>query len=141
VTHHGKSTDWFADEVDTRMSPGVRTVKVKALAETEAALKEYAQRRQEMNQDGQQQAREAVVDLMLDERSRLIWELEAERAPTSPGGGRSMSDVHVRPIGDLIEHDAEDCTCGPTVEPVQREDGSTGWLYIHHSLDGREAAE
>jgi len=28
--------------------------------------------------------------------------------------------------------------CGPTVEPVVRDDGSMGWLIVHHSLDGRE---
>lgn len=44
---------------------------------------------------------------------------------------------------DLIEHDTEgdDCVCGPTAEPVKREDGSVGWVIVHHSLDGREASE
>lgn len=44
---------------------------------------------------------------------------------------------------DLIEHDTDSdgCVCGPTVEPVEREDGSYGWLYVHHSLDGREFHE
>lgn len=50
--------------------------------------------------------------------------------------------VHVVPIGDLVEHDADDeCICGPTVEAVFREDGSNGWVAIHHSLDGREHHE
>lgn len=51
--------------------------------------------------------------------------------------------VHVYPVGDLIEHDTEgdQCPCGPTTEPVFREDGSNGWLLVHHSLDGREASE
>lgn len=50
--------------------------------------------------------------------------------------------IHVTPIGDLVEHEAsEDCVCVPTTEPVEREDGSVGWLHIHHSLDGREANE
>lgn len=35
----------------------------------------------------------------------------------------------------------EDCPCGPTTEPVQRGDGSVGWVLIHHSLDGRENQE
>lgn len=51
---------------------------------------------------------------------------------------------HVYPGNDLIEHDTEtdgDCPCGPTVEPVVRDDGSIGWIYIHHSLDGREQHE
>lgn len=54
-----------------------------------------------------------------------------------------MSTVHVVPIHDLIEHDSDggECPCGPTMEPVMREDGSNGWLVTHHSLDGREADE
>lgn len=41
------------------------------------------------------------------------------------------------------EHDTDggDCWCGPTIEPVEHEDGSMGWLYVHHSLDGREHYE
>lgn len=51
--------------------------------------------------------------------------------------------VHVLPIGDLIEHQdtGQDCPCGPTVEAVFADDGSNGWLIMHHSLDGRERAE
>jgi hypothetical protein len=51
--------------------------------------------------------------------------------------------AHVLPAGDLIEHvnTGDDCPCGPRVEPVFREDGSNGWLIVHHSLDGREAPE
>ncbi len=51
--------------------------------------------------------------------------------------------VHVYPCGDLIEHETEgdDCPCGPATEPVQRDDGSYGWLVVHHSLDGREQFE
>jgi hypothetical protein len=54
-----------------------------------------------------------------------------------------VSTVHVLPVGDLIEHEdeGEDCPCGVTVDPVQRDDGSYGWVIIHHSLDGRENAE
>ncbi len=55
-----------------------------------------------------------------------------------------MNDpVHVYPVGDLVEHDTsgEPCVCGPIDEPVGRDDGSFGWLVVHHSLDGREAAE
>lgn len=58
--------------------------------------------------------------------------------------GAAMSDgeQHVVPVGDLIEHPlTDDCLCGPRVEAVQREDGSTGWMYVHHSLDGRELTE
>lgn len=50
--------------------------------------------------------------------------------------------VHVVPTSDQIEHDLGDtCACGPTVEPVGRADGSTGWIVTHHSLDGRESSE
>ena len=54
-----------------------------------------------------------------------------------------MSTIHVYPIGDLIEHDTttDECTCGPLIEPVPREDGSMGWIVTHHSLDGRELKE
>lgn len=49
---------------------------------------------------------------------------------------------HVTPIGDLVDHEENDsCVCGPTVEPVERADGSVGWMSTHHSLDGREAGE
>lgn len=50
---------------------------------------------------------------------------------------------HVMPNRDLIEHEAsEDCVCGP--EPLNvTEMGDAGdrWVYVHHSLDGRELAD
>lgn len=51
--------------------------------------------------------------------------------------------IHVEPVNDPIEHDTSggDCVCGPTTTPVEREDGSMGWVVTHHSLDGREAHE
>jgi hypothetical protein len=52
-----------------------------------------------------------------------------------------MTDaIHTVPVNDLIEHDTatDDCVCGPEAEAVERDDGSFGWLLIHHSLDGRE---
>lgn len=50
--------------------------------------------------------------------------------------------VHVMPLNDVVEHEeSEDCLCGPSIEAVFREDGSNGWLIIHHSLDGRELHE
>lgn len=53
-----------------------------------------------------------------------------------------MPAVHVLPADDLIEHiDVGDtCVCGPRAEPVQQEDGTIDWVYVHHSLDGRELA-
>lgn len=54
----------------------------------------------------------------------------------------SNEPVHVLPVNDLIDHEESDvCVCGPEVEPVEREDGSMGWLVKHHSLDGRETHE
>jgi hypothetical protein len=51
-------------------------------------------------------------------------------------------EIHVKPVGDLIEHEStEECVCGPATEAVFRDDGSTGWMVVHHSLDGREATE
>jgi hypothetical protein len=50
--------------------------------------------------------------------------------------------THVVPVDDLIAHETtEDCVCGPTNEPVPRADGSTAWVIVHHSLDGREHDE
>lgn len=55
----------------------------------------------------------------------------------------SAGDVHVLPVNDLIEHDdaGSDCLCGPHTEAVPREDGSFGWVVVHHSLDDRESRE
>lgn len=50
--------------------------------------------------------------------------------------------LHIVPIGDVVEHiTTDECVCGPTDQPVKREDGSVRWLVVHHSADGREAAE
>lgn len=40
--------------------------------------------------------------------------------------------VHVMPVGDLIEHQKEDCECCPVLE-----DG----VYVHNSKDCRELTE
>ncbi len=82
-----------------------------------------------------------------------------------------MSTVHVLPVDDAVEHhvpggldghglgcadclpgkwlalesldgDDTECPCGPTPEHVPSEvGGEDGWLYTHHSLDGREQHE
>jgi hypothetical protein len=55
-----------------------------------------------------------------------------------------MSSYHVYPTGDGVDHDTEHddgCVCGPTPEAVKCDDGSVNWLYLHHSLDGRERQE
>ena len=50
--------------------------------------------------------------------------------------------VHVLPLDDLITHEViYRCACGPACEPVQRDDGGRGWMFTHHSLDGRELTE
>ena len=51
-------------------------------------------------------------------------------------------DVHLTPNDDQVDHTLdENCICHPTCEAVFRDDGSNGWLYAHHSLDGREHHE
>lgn len=50
--------------------------------------------------------------------------------------------VHVVPCDDVVDHDLTDeCVCGPSPELVHSELNPEGWLYTHHSLDGREARE
>lgn len=51
-------------------------------------------------------------------------------------------DVHVKPVFDRIVHvNHIDCVCAPTISPVERVEGNTYWVYMHHSLDGRELRE
>jgi hypothetical protein len=52
----------------------------------------------------------------------------------------AADDIHVYPVDDLVEHelDGGDCVCGVTAEPVKRDDGSIGWVLVHHALDGRD---
>jgi hypothetical protein len=53
-----------------------------------------------------------------------------------------MSHVNVVPVDDLIGHeDSDECPCGPELQPVERDDGTIGWILSHHSLDGREKDE
>ncbi len=54
-----------------------------------------------------------------------------------------MAELHVVPRNDLIEHDTssdDSCVCAPRREFMNTDD-VTGWLVVHHSLDGRELAE
>jgi hypothetical protein len=52
------------------------------------------------------------------------------------------NEVHVTPVNDGIEHElTDDCACSPKSLPITRDDGSCGWVVMHHSLDGREAQE
>lgn len=46
-----------------------------------------------------------------------------------------IDTLHIRPAPGADDHLAnDDCWCGPTCEPVQREDGTIGWLYVHHRV-------
>jgi hypothetical protein len=67
----------------------------------------------------------------------------AEPTAARPADRRADEhELHVVPLNDLIEHDTTGtCTYGPTDQPMKRDDGSVGWLTIHHSIDGREANE
>jgi len=53
--------------------------------------------------------------------------------------------IHVTPVRDLVDHDTSTAeanwVCGPEARPATHEDGSVGWLLVHHALDGREPAE
>jgi hypothetical protein len=55
----------------------------------------------------------------------------------------SDGDYHVYPVNDLVEHvtNGDGCVCGPETQPVERDDGSIGYVIVHHSLDGREMLE
>lgn len=48
---------------------------------------------------------------------------------------------HVMPTADLVQHEpTEHCVCAPAIKRADTPDGD-GWIYIHHSLDGRERTE
>lgn len=52
--------------------------------------------------------------------------------------------IHVYPTVDIVDHLVDHdgrCVCGPRCAPVIRADGAIDWMYVHHSLDGRERAE
>lgn len=50
-------------------------------------------------------------------------------------------EAHVRPINDLVSHDADpDCVCRPRPQRDVTDFGDA-WTYIHHSLDARERSE
>lgn len=54
------------------------------------------------------------------------------------------SHVYAHPVGDLIDHDLNpdgECVCGPTPKLIEDGDGDDAWMYVHHSLDGRENRE
>lgn len=54
----------------------------------------------------------------------------------------AADELHIIPVNDLIDHpSADDCVCGPENRPVEMDDGSYGWLHVHHALNGREQQE
>lgn len=54
----------------------------------------------------------------------------------------ASGDIHTKPANDLIEHEAKEyCICGPECIPIEMEDGSIIYQWVHHSLDGRELVE
>lgn len=48
------------------------------------------------------------------------------------------NEVHITPLNDLIDHEPENCACGPKTEPVELSDGTINWQVIHNALDGRK---
>lgn len=60
-------------------------------------------------------------------------------ADAEVGAGQRRAASHAREA--QIDTSGAECVCGPDTEAVFRDDGSNGWVVIHHSLDGREAHE
>jgi hypothetical protein len=50
-----------------------------------------------------------------------------------------MSNYHVYPEKDVLDHDTDsgDCACLPTIVPVERDDGSMAYLIVHNAWDER----
>jgi hypothetical protein len=44
--------------------------------------------------------------------------------------------VHYFPVNDLVEHatETDECVCGSTSQPVERADGSVGWIVTHSGV-------
>lgn len=76
------------------------------------------------------------------EARKQLTSAEAEQLGLKGWGIDEIDDVHVAvwPTNDLVRHsiDSDECICGPQVVPCPRPDGEMGWMYKHHSLDGRE---
>jgi hypothetical protein len=51
-------------------------------------------------------------------------------------------EYHTVPNQDTIIHEVNDtCICGPEVNPIECDDGSIAYHYVHDSIDGREHNE
>lgn len=48
------------------------------------------------------------------------------------------NEVHTVPVGDLIDHEYNDCACSPETIPVEAENGAMNWQILHYALDGRK---
>lgn len=49
--------------------------------------------------------------------------------------------AHVVPVSDGMYHLPEDCSCRPRVDLVDQADDTFRIVYVHNSLDNREATE
>lgn len=55
---------------------------------------------------------------------------------------KSTNVYHVRPCSDLVEHTLDEgCACGPRPQLLKDSKGGDVWMFVHPSLDGREANE
>jgi hypothetical protein len=53
-----------------------------------------------------------------------------------------MSDLHVMPTDDIVDHEAsDDCVCGPEFELREGPAGQDMWIAVHWSADARERQE
>lgn len=71
----------------------------------------------------------APIDDCSDGETYLGWVmLQLERHPIG-------CEFHIIPVGDLREHESDECWCRPA------EDEEEPGLWNHNALDGREAYE
>lgn len=83
---------------------------------------------------------DAIMYFMITKvlKKKLRFEIERNKKKTWTNVEVDNA-VHTMPVNDKFIHFAdEDCGCAPRVEPVPREDGTVGWLYIHDAADGRD---
>jgi len=52
--------------------------------------------------------------------------------------------LHTIPLNDMFGHDTsngDNCSCGPEIKPIERDDGDTAFHVVHKAFDGREHDE
>ena len=55
---------------------------------------------------------------------------------------KSEVEIHVVPVDDDIDHEADDtCICGPSEALILENEHFEGSVLMHHSLDGREVSD